>query len=181
MVKSSDFKAEDRERDNWNVARDYTKDIIADHIIMMKKHQRTSMFGAEDFYQQYQLNEEQFSPARISALRWFLNELRMLIENTEAMIKTEQDKESMKVYFTNTLTLEKYIEKVVDVSLDQRTNKKKVVIEEKKFIEIYLTIVSLKRLVLQALYRSQLLMGFQEADFDPDKFKEEVAEDFINS
>ena len=180
MARSSTIDFGDMERDNWNIADKYTTFVIFAHINNLNNYERIAKFGVGEFDQQFQVPEENKGQVRINALRWFMNELEMLIRNTIFAIKYDKNKEQMEIFKKKIKDLRPFIQNIEQVQIDQRTSKRFVRVEEKSFSQIMNILVQIKEEVLPILNKSDLIFKHYD-EFDPIKQKQEIIDELIRT
>jgi len=159
------------ESGNWNVAQKYSN-LIMDHLLNLTKYEGIAQFGIPEFEHQFEVSPEMSAKARISAVKWFANELLMLIRATTFAIKTPGDKTELEKHKKKVMEFRKYIPLMEIRKIDHGKKTNVVIVDEKVFDMVMPSLVELKEKILIPLNNSDLIFTSIE-EFDIEKITAE--------
>jgi len=170
---------ENSESVNWNVARGYSLGKILRLLLEIDEYEKIAEFGTSELIDEFTINENMKTEARLKALRRLLKTLQMVIDNTIFAVK-KKDKELLKLYSEDLNKISKVMKYVSRTSFNQRDKKKYTVIDEEKFEVIFEMLIRLKKEINEPLSRAGLIFGTDDS-IDPDEFNKKLMEDMIFS
>lgn len=150
--------------DAWNIAGGYVETKILRPLVLLDSYIRVAKFGSETIEESITLPPTVIDRLRIRALEYMMNELRIIIENTEFAIK-KQEKSKLKPIIDKLKIAEEKLTKTFDTSIDTRTNNKGITIDEKKFSEALQKLREVKLEIATPLNNSGLIFPVSE-EFD---------------
>lgn len=180
---------------NWNVASDYSKLKIMQHLYLADEYELMATFGTSSLLEELNLQSRP-DVLKIKALRRLIKALSMIIDNALFAIKNvktqfgrENKKDPAKATKTDKDLLIEYSEElgryfeIVPVLFRVKSNSikktKEVLIIKEKWDPVLKRIVEIKRLINEPLNRSDLLFLNKE-EFDPREFKKQLMERMSN-
>lgn len=164
------------ENENWNFAKQYSNGLLMHEIIKIYEYEKIARFGVINFEDQYNIDPNILTQAKIDAMKWAIDELILLISNSVFAIKKNEDKIKMLEYKTNLYRIKKIIPICIDI-INIR-GKTSIKINEENFSEVLKTEIGIKEAILDLMNRSDLIFIHSE-DFDFDQWKKNLGDDLI--
>lgn len=176
---------------NWNVASDYSKLKIMQHLYMADEYEIIATFGTSTLIEEMQLT---FNPdyLRIRAFRRLVKALIMLIDNSLFAIKdvrsqfgrkqkanendkTKTDKDILIEYRKDLKQVYDIIPALFKVKRDSIRKTSEVSINKELYDPVLEKVLAIKSKINEPLNRSDLLFLDKE-EFDPRDFKKQIME-----
>jgi uncharacterized protein (UPF0147 family) len=167
---------------NWNSAKLYADTKIMKHLIELDTLLEVAKFGTIDILEDFILDENTKTKARIQALRRFSNKLYMVLSNTRFALKSDKAKESFDVYLKIIERVEEnFLGKGVVYTETKSINKVlSTKINENNFKKVLDILKQVKMDLLEPLNKAELIFRNYENE-DPDIIKKRIMEDIISS
>lgn len=179
LPKAKDYfdELEFTESGNWNAARTYSEAMIARFLIECQGYERLAQFGMEHPDEQYMMPPEMIKQRRLDAMRWYIDTLKTIIDNTFFALKLKGKTEAGK-YYSFLETIEDLYEERVLIKSEDR-GKHTIDIDEDRFKLILKNIKLIRRQLNMYLNQADLIFQHRE-EFDPVKLKQKMMDDMIN-
>ena len=176
MPKKSDY-VDFTESGNWNVAADYVKLKIMKHLYLADEYELTAIFGTGEMVDEFITNEQMKVVGRLKALKRLRKTLDIIINNTIFAVKKD-DKPKLEDLYKELTKWDRAMIFCEIINYDMRTKSKTIKINETVFKKVLDGLIKIKKDLNEPLNRANLIFTEVE-EFDPDKFKAEIAEDMI--
>ena len=153
----------------WNVAQGYTQLKILKPLVEMDKLIMISIYGTEHIENSLQIPQEMKTLNRIEAINRLIDILREVIENTYFALGKEI-KPILEELERRVMKVNEVINAISRTTLDQRTGKKEIVVNEKHFTVCLEELRNIKKLIADPLNKNGLIFPSSE-EIDLDKIK----------
>lgn len=168
------------ETGNWNVAGDFVRLKVMKPLYEIGEFATKAVFGVTDIENAFGVSDEIITMIRIQSLKHMHHRLTALINDTLFAIKKKPDKELMKNYLESLHGLSEYLPYIEDVVVNQRDNKKMIIINERVFDIVLHILNDIRRDVLVPLNNSDLIFTSVD-ETDPDELLKKIQEDIVNA
>ncbi len=155
----------------WNVAGEFSCDILMYHIYWIDRYDILAEFGSCDYNQDIDLSEDDKKASRVKGLQWFYKHITMLISNSKFAVKKEKHKTELEVFQEELAKIKQYMPGSFSTKVNQKDNTIRVIIHDKLFSMIYDKIVKIKEELYTILHKNNIIFKYV-ADMDPKTLKE---------
>lgn len=170
---------DDNDTENWNVAKSYALTKVMRWLALLDEYETVARFGTIELAQEFEISEDIRTRARLKALSRLAHGIERLIRNTIFAMKDPKDLELLTSYKDIVIQINSALPMAQSRAVDQRNNMNSITINEDMFNKLLSALVHISEQINRPLNRAGLIFRVFE-DFDPDKMKEELMEDFIN-
>jgi len=154
----------------WNVAAEFSTDVLMKHIQGIDTCLTVAEMGAGDINQNISLSENDLKENRILGLVWFHKHLSQLISNTKFAVKKNKDNETLEELHQSLEDIKKYLDATSYRKINQATNQSYLEINEKLFKYVFNMILEIKEKVYPILHKNDILYRYVE-QYDPKAMK----------
>lgn len=164
------------ETGNWNIAQNWTNDMIFRPFFEASLYLQIAKFGFLDIEEDFLMDDNSKINSRIKALPLARNKIEMGIRNSCFAIRNTKDKEKMQEFLKDVVSLDKNMEFIKDKVVDRDVYK--IIINEEMFKLIYDVLIRIYTEVTEPMNRNDLIFNYKE-QFDPHEFKKNIKERFV--
>ena len=155
----------------WNVAGEFSFDILMYHIYWIDRYEILAEYGASDFNQDINLSESDKSASKVKGLQWFYKHLSMLISNSKFAVKKEKDRTKLEEFQKELIEIKQYINGSFSEKINQKESTTSIKINDKLFSLVYSRIVKIREELYTILHKNNIIFKYV-ADMDPKTLKE---------
>ena len=164
----------DQKSDIWNIAKGYVTLKILKILVENDTLVNVAIYGYEEISESLNYNQEVITKKRIEALQRIHTNLEKIFSNSEFTI-TKKDLSSFQQYNDTLKTVFESIDGITIETIDQRTNKKVIEIDESHFKNCLDTLREVMREMNRDLNNANLIFPSSE-ETDLQALKEELIE-----
>lgn len=174
MTFTSPAREIESKSDSWNVADGFTKLKILKPLVEMDKLVKMAIYGAENIDETFNLIQypEMKVMLRIEALNRLIDTLRETIENSRFACKKEE-KAILDELERRVFDVREVLPAIAIEQSDQRTNERRVVINEEHFSTCLEELRAIKKTIPEPLNKSALIFPTSD-EIDLAKIKEQI-------
>lgn len=157
---------DDNNSGNWNVAGQYSQLKIMRHLFAIDQYILMSRFGAIEFFEELNLNQNQINVMKINGIKRLHNHLIMLISNTLFAIKgKKEDKETLINQKKLLINIKPLINSSYEEIYSEKTKIVQFKIKENIFEDILNKLCLISEEINEPLNRSDLIfLGTENID-----------------
>jgi hypothetical protein len=167
---------ETSETGNWNVAQNWTNEMIFRPFLESIEYLQLAKFGYSDIEEYFTLSPEIKIQTRIQSIDLARNKIEMGIRLCLFAIRSKQDKDKVKELLDDAVKLQEYIPMIKKNVTDR--DKIKLDIDEENFNHVYKVLLRIITEVTEPMNRNDLIFNFRE-QFDPAEFKRGMKERYV--
>ena len=157
----------------WNVAQGYTHLKILKPLVEMDKLVKIAIYGTENIEESFNVPQQIKINLRIEAINRLIDTLKEIIENSDFAMNLKDTSQTLKDLNNRIFEVEKYISGISKVETDQRTQEKRIKINEDHFDLCLQELRNIKKEINIPLNKNSLIFPTSD-EIDLDKMKNEL-------
>lgn len=164
------------ESGNWNSAQTFSDAMVARYYLEACEFERIATFGFNHPDERFLFPPHLIVERRLEALKWLIDSLRILIDNTYFALLSKDKPKATKYYnlLIETEDLLPYVQ-----STKTEFSRKVTIIQEDKFKLLIKDLRIIRRELHTYLNRADLIFRHKE-EFDPVKWKQQAIDEMVN-